>query len=106
MEQYKGSKRFFYTDDGLFENEDEVVLQNKLNNIIALLDTLAFKANETKTTFMVFRGPVTLTAISTEAYHRECTKEGKTFNAKVKETVSCSICGKEMKWESLQRPIL
>ena len=55
---------------------------------------------------MVFRGPVARTAISTDAYDRKCTREGKTFEEKGKEKVTCSICGKELKRGSSQRHML
>ena len=55
---------------------------------------------------MVFKGPVTPTAMSTNAYDRKCTKKGKTFEEKRKEKVNCSICVKELKIGSLQRHML
>ena len=82
--EYKSSRIFFYDDDGLLENEDIVRVQNNLENILALFDTLGLKANETKTKVMVFMRLVVATAMSTETYNKKCTKESKTFNEKNK----------------------
>ena len=97
------SRALFYADDGLIENEDPDTLQQDLDLIIGLFEKVGLRTNESKTKFMVFRGPSAPKAISKQAYYRMVTGKGKTYNERRKERVQCTICGKEMCRGSLQR---
>ena len=63
-EDYGGSKALFYADDELVENNNNIILQNNLNNMIGLSESVGLKTNETKSKFMIFRGPAAPKAIS------------------------------------------
>ena len=56
-ELYEKSAALFYADDGLLESSNSVGLQNDLDIIIKLFEKVGLRTNETKTKFMVFRGP-------------------------------------------------
>ena len=105
-ERYGGSRAMFYADDGLIENNNNKCLQRDLTNIIKLFELLGLKTNESKTKFMVVRGPEAPKALKQEAYNRMKTGEGKSYLEKRKEEVECSICRKRMKGGSIKRHML
>jgi hypothetical protein len=69
----------FYADDGLIENTDPKVLQSDLDVIISLFEKLGLRTNETKTKYMIVRGPAAPAALKETAYNRGRTGNGDTF---------------------------
>ena len=105
-EAYEESDALFYADDGLMENTDPEKLQKDMNRIIALFEKVGLRTNETKTKYMVFRGPTPPKEICKVAYDRMNSGVGKTYEERRREAVKCEICGKNMKRGSLQRHML
>ena len=74
----------FYADDGLIENTDHNLLQRDLDAIISLFEKMGLKTNETKTKYMIVRGPAAPKALKKSVYNRGRTGKGKTFVEKGK----------------------
>jgi hypothetical protein len=96
----------FYADDGLIENTDPKTLQADLDVIISLFEKLGLRTNETKTKYMIVRGPAAPAALREAVYNRGRTGDGETFLERRKADVECQVCGKGMKQGSLQRHMM
>ena len=101
--KYCGSSALFYADDGLIENTEHNDLQTDMDIMIKLFERVGLKTNETKTKFMVFRGPAPPKAMNNNAYRRMKTGRGKTYEEQRKQKVACNICGKVITQGALQR---
>ena len=100
---FKNTKALFYADDRLLEHTNAEDLQEDLNKIIGLFERVGLRTNETKTKYMIFRGPAPPKAICPIAYKRMTKGVGKTYLERRKTRVNCAICGKGMQNGSLQR---
>jgi hypothetical protein len=62
-EQHGKSRALFYADDGLIEHTNPSILQGDLDAMINLFEKLGLRTNETKTKYMIVRGPAAPTAL-------------------------------------------
>lgn len=102
---FGSSTAMFYADDGLIEHTEPAVLQKDMDLIIKLFEQLGLRTNETKTKYMVVRGPPAPAALPKVVYDRG-RRDGESFMEWRIQDTMCDICGKRMKKGSLQRHML
>ena len=90
----------------MIQNTNPKVLQKDLDAIISLFEEIGLRTNETKTKYMIVRGPAAPAALREAIYNQGRTGEGKTFMEKRKEEVECKECKKILKQGSLQRHMM
>ena len=93
----------FYADDGLLESHNAERVQQGLDKITELFLRVGLRMNATKTVVMISGGPKTYGRQGQEAYDRKVTGRGQTHRERMAEKISCPICNKEMRRQSLKQ---
>ena len=92
----------FYADNGMVESSDPQWLQWAFNALVGLFERVGLHTNVGKMVSMTCRLCPAASNQSEVAYGRKMTGEGPTYHERLKETVKCGDCGKEMAAGSLE----
>jgi hypothetical protein len=95
------NESIFYADDGSVTGTNRDAVQycvNLITNLFALFD---LRMNAAKTKAMVGYPRIPLHRISTPAFNRRLSGEGRTYSSNNRQLVACHICGLELQRKPL-----
>ena len=92
----------FYIDDGCLTGLDAVRMQSSVNIITDCFNRFGLKMNATKTKFMILQGERQRPHKCSEAMWYVNTGAGRNFKQRMKEKVTCVMCGASVNRSSLK----
>jgi Reverse transcriptase (RNA-dependent DNA polymerase) len=96
----------FYADDGLITGTDKEKVQDCVNLVTDLFSSFGLMMNPAKTKSLVGSPTIKTHSISTPAFNRGCTGEGRTYASINREQIPCEVCGKTLQRKSMKRHLL
>jgi Reverse transcriptase (RNA-dependent DNA polymerase) len=104
--QLTDNDSIFYADDGLITGTNLDAVQHCVNLITDLFSLFGLNMNATKTKALVGRPKIITHAISTPAFNRRLSGEGRTYASNSRQTTACNICGLVLQRRSLNRHLI